>query len=85
MGMIFGKIIVEILKYKFVEKKGDIEIREYEFVVVVEVIYDLKIMKSGRDGGFMIFVGYIGVVGIFCNKKGLEFGEKIVMIVFVII
>lgn len=85
MGIIFGKIIVEMLKYKFVEKKGDIEIREYELVVVVEVSYDFKFMKSGRDGGFMIFVRYIGVIGIFYNKKGLEFGEKIVMIVFVII
>jgi len=79
MGMILGKITVETPKYKSVEKKGDIEIREYEPAVVAEVTYDPKTMKRGRDGGFMILAGYIGAIGTPNNKKGSEPGEKIAM------
>jgi hypothetical protein len=79
MGIILGKITVETPKYKSVEKKGEIEIREYEPAVVAEVSYDPKTMKSGRDGGFMILASYIGAIGKPCNKKGSEPGEKIAM------
>lgn len=79
MGMILGKITVETPKYKSLEKKGDVEIREYEPAVVAEVTYDPKTMKRGRDGGFMVLAGYIGAVGTPCNKKGSEPGEKIAM------
>ena len=79
MGMILGKITVETPKYQSLEKKEDIEIREYEPAVVAEVTYDPKTMKNGRDGGFMILAGYIGAVGTACNKKGSEPGEKIAM------
>ncbi|KAG0584790.1 hypothetical protein KC19_3G234500 [Ceratodon purpureus] len=79
MGMILGKITVETPKYKSLEKKEDIEIREYDSAVVAEVTYDPKTMKSGRDGGFMILAGYIGAIGTPCNKKGSEPGEKIAM------
>lgn len=79
MGIILGKITVETPKYKSVEKKGDIEIREYEPAVVAEVTYDPKTMRSGRDGGFMVLASYIGAIGTPCNKKGSEPGEKIAM------
>lgn len=79
MGIILGKITVETPKYKSVEKKGDIEIREYEPAVVAEVTYDPTTMRSGRDGGFMVLASYIGAIGTPCNKKGSEPGEKIAM------
>ena len=79
MGMMLGKITVETPKYKTLEKKDEIEIREYEPSVVCEVTYDPKEMKRGRDGGFMILAGYIGAIGTPCNKKGSEGGEKIAM------
>lgn len=75
MGMMLGKITVEMPRYEVLHSCPDYEIRRYSPSVVAEVTYDPKLLKGNRDGGFMILANYVGALGQPQNSKP----EKIAM------
>ncbi|XP_028054130.1 uncharacterized protein LOC114258365 [Camellia sinensis] len=63
MGLVFGKIDVETPKFELIKSTNDYEIHKYSPSVIAEVTYDPTHFKGNKDGGFMISVNYIGIVG----------------------
>ncbi|CAK8574934.1 unnamed protein product [Lathyrus sativus] len=69
MGLVFGKIGVEIPKYEVIKTTQNYVIRNYAPSVVAEITYDPSEFKGDKDGGFKVLVDYIGIFGKPKNTK----------------
>uniref|UniRef100_A0A0E0JR41 SOUL heme-binding protein n=1 Tax=Oryza punctata TaxID=4537 RepID=A0A0E0JR41_ORYPU len=63
MGMVLGKITVEMPKHEVLHTGAGYEVRKYPPCVAAEVTYDPAEMKGDRDGGFTVLANYIGALG----------------------
>ncbi|CAO2167008.1 unnamed protein product [Urochloa humidicola] len=75
MGMVLGRITVEIPKHEVLHAGDGYEIRRYPPCVAAEFTYDPKEWKGNPDGGFTVLANYIGALGKPHNTKP----EKIAM------
>ncbi|CAN0926414.1 Heme-binding-like protein At3g10130, chloroplastic [Linum grandiflorum] len=75
MGMVLGRIAVEVPKYELIKSCAEYEIRKYGPSVAAQVTYDPSQFKGNKDGGFMVLANYIGALGNPQNAKP----EKIAM------
>ncbi|XP_006646483.2 heme-binding-like protein At3g10130, chloroplastic [Oryza brachyantha] len=69
MGIVLGKITVEMPKHEVVHTGAGYEVRKYPPCVAAEVTYDPAEMKGDRDGGFTVLANYIGALGRPQNTK----------------
>jgi hypothetical protein len=69
MGLVFGKIGVEIPKFEVIKTTQNYVIRKYAPSVVAEITYDPSMFKGDKDGGFNVLVDYIGIFGKPQNTK----------------
>jgi hypothetical protein len=69
MGLVFGKIGVEIPKFEVIKTTQNYVIRKYAPSVVAEITYDPSMFKGDKDGGFKVLVDYIGIFGKPQNTK----------------
>ncbi|CAN1135016.1 hypothetical protein LINPERHAP2_LOCUS8613, partial [Linum perenne] len=75
MGLVLGRIAVEVPKYELIKTCSEYEIRKYGPTVAAQITYDPSQLKGNKDGGFMVLANYIGALGNPQNTKP----EKIAM------